>query len=147
MALNIRNLSLEAAYQEFNNKLTIMDNMAADFRADCASSAVPITRFWALIDTINKFLADLAIIVAKPGFAAYVTSQGGSTTPVADYNATRNAMIALRNGINDLIPVDGSGFELVLTKQADGSRAPRTFPTVTTAPLLPLCDALTDSLI
>ncbi len=84
MALNIRNLSLEAAYQEFNNKLTIMDNMAADFRADCASSAVSITRFWAVIDTINKFLADLAIIVAKPGFAAYVTSQGGSTTPVAD---------------------------------------------------------------
>lgn len=147
MSLKVRQLTLAAAYAEFNTRLATIDAMVERLREDCAGGAVDVRRFWAYIDTVNKWLPELTAILQLPGMPAYITANGGSSTPGADYQAVRNALFNLRDAIVTMLPKDANGFELSITTQPDGSRVYREFPQVTTAPLLALCDAASSLLV
>lgn len=147
MALKVRNTGLEAKYREWNAKLSAIDDQVEALRNDMAAGPIDVRRFWDYIDTVNKWIPALNTLGATTGFAAYVTAQGGSSTPAADWAATRTALTNLRDAIGTLIPVANGGFEQVLTHQADHSRTYRVFTTLETNPLLALCDAVTNSLI
>ena len=147
MALKIHNTGLELRYREWNNKLSAIDDQITNLREDMAVGPVDVRRFWAVIDTFNKWIPDLNVAIAITGMPAYIAAQGGSTTPVADWVTARTAMLALRDAIGTLIPVAGGGLEQVITHQLDHGRTYREFNTLETNPLLALCDAVTAALI
>lgn len=145
MSLQITRLSLEVLFDQFVAKLLQLNEVISDFRTAILAGAVPIDTLYKLIDTINKRVPELQTIVGTAGFIAYADAQRPGSNTGPDLTTARNAILALRNATVALIPTS-NGFALVHALQADGSRVPRQFPSVTTASLVPLADAALSSL-
>lgn len=71
-------------------------------------------------------------IAAMPGLTAYARSVGAENDPaydpVAEFQAWRSALFAIRDHVLATFPKDASGFLLFYKFNADGTTAARTFP-------------------
>lgn len=138
MALNINRLTFEDLYKRFQANLAKLQSTVFVFRSTIQASTVPVETIQAVIDRFNALTPEIVATVNSAGFNEYVLAQTGTDLSV-EWPPVQAAGVALRNALRDTIPVDGSGFELIYTRQPDGSRVSRQFTQAQTAALVAPC--------
>jgi hypothetical protein len=95
--------------------------------------------------TKNQVLQEIAAI---PGIVAYAEAQEDDPTLdiAAEFQTMMSAITAAGEWMYSAFPRDADGYVLIYKTTPDGQLVPRTFSTTATAPLIPLLQAVADSI-
>lgn len=103
---------------------------------------------WSWYTDLYTARQQLLEIAAIPGIVAFAIEQEDDPTidlPAA-FNAMLSAIEAAATWIYQALPRDGAGYVLIHTTTTTGVLLPRMFAPAATAPLIPLLQAICDSI-
>jgi hypothetical protein len=116
-----------------------------NFRNLLSGSSVPADIVFNIARNPDIRVGQLAPIAALPGIIEYARSVGAENDPtydpVAEFQAWRTALFAIRDHILSTFPVDANGWLLFLKFNVDGTTQVRQFTGAQVTPLITLIDA------
>lgn len=116
-----------------------------NFKALLVGPAVPSDVVFNIARNPDIRIGQIQPIAQMPGMAAYAQSVGATNNPaydaVAEFQAWKAALLAIRDHILATFPKDVNGFLLFMTFNADGTTSVRQFTVAQVATLNTLIDA------
>lgn len=141
MTIKVIGASPEEAFAQLaaymRGSRTYLMGQRAQMVGALVSAQVPFVVYQHFLDLVPRVDA----LVATPGLQAFALARPVPFDVNAEWATTKAAMIAARDGLSALMPVDGNGFT-VIVKVLPGGLQWRTVTQAQAAPAVALIDAV-----
>lgn len=144
MPAKVTTLHAGKAYGSYVGLLLAMRQKALSAIAMMTEVSVGSSYLLNIIDELHSIKSQIDLIKSTPGIVEFarMVEDDPAYDPLTEYLAITAAMTDVVLEIKNGFPVDGSGYLLGWTFNADGSRNERMFGTVATATLVSKLQAL-----
>lgn len=148
MAFRASGVIAEQAFATVRRQGVATKEYATQRKAQLQQASVDANLVLSIAEHCRAVLTIFDNAAQTPGLPEYARAQVNDPNYdiVAEYQAMRSAIVALRDAVVSLFPKDASGWLLYQQLAADGTITVRTFTSAQTAVLIPHLDGVINSI-